>query len=324
MKKVGTIMVGLILLFIVLFGYTIWDNNRIKVVEQEIVIEDLSDQLEGFLILQVSDLHEKEFGNNQKKLIEKINRIDYDAIAFTGDMLDGIQNTNYQRFHSLLEGIANKENAWFVPGNTDPESYVVTTNVEKSEFINGMEEQGVKLLETIDTITVGDSVLDFVNFEMAIKDGYVGINEGTPRPSYANNKLFLKNQESLLEEMKVLDDKTANDVLIALGHYPVVDARIDQIKVDSRLQMRDFDLIMAGHYHGGQIRLPFIGAFFVPEAWYQNQFFPPRNRVKGLWEYKGSKQYVSTGLGSSDAVAFLNFRFLNPPEINLLKLTKGE
>jgi len=42
--------------------------------------------------------------------------------------------------------------------------------------------------------------------------------------------------------------------------------------------------------------------------------------VKGLWEYKQTKQYVSAGLGTSDAIPFLKFRLFNPPEINVLTL----
>jgi predicted MPP superfamily phosphohydrolase len=40
---------------------------------------------------------------------------------------------------------------------------------------------------------------------------------------------------------------------------------------------------MAGHYHGGQFRIPFVGALFVLEAWYEKSgLFPPQDRVKGL------------------------------------------
>ena len=52
--------------------------------------------------------------------MESINSIDYDAIIFTGDMLDNSELTKYTTFYSLIEGIENKEHALFVPGNTDP------------------------------------------------------------------------------------------------------------------------------------------------------------------------------------------------------------
>ena len=137
------------------------------------------------------------------------------------------------------------------------------------------------------------------------------------------NSIYYAHQKQLLDEFAILDQIADSEVLIALTHYPVVDPRIDELKSSEKYVFRNYDLIITGHYHGGQIRFPLLGAVFVPEAWYDNGgFFPPTDRVKGLWEYNGTKQYVSTGLGSSDAIPFMKFRFLNPPEINILTLKR--
>ncbi|WP_143469672.1 metallophosphoesterase [Lentibacillus sediminis] len=323
MKKTAVSLLLGIVAIIVLISYVVWDNNRIKLMEQEVDIDQLPEQLQGFRILQITDLHEKEFGDNQQKLIEAINSIDYDAIVFTGDMLDSTESNNYTPFYHLIEGINNKEHAWFVPGNTDPDSYQLEPVVRKSEFIQGMEERGVELLESIDTVSKDGHRISFVNFELSIikSPENLGETEGVVLPAYAKDERFLTYQASLWEDVQVLDGMRESDVLVALNHYPVQDARIESIKSNSNMHWRDFDLIMAGHYHGGQIRLPLIGAIFVPEPWFEsNGFFPQSDRVKGLWEYDGTKQYVSTGLGSSDVIPFLKFRFFNPPEINLLVL----
>lgn len=117
----------------------------------------------------------------------------------------------------------------------------------------------------------------------------------------------------------------SDEIVIALNHYPIADERIDYIKKDPATEWVDLDLIIAGHYHGGQIRVPFLGALFVPEPWYEpHSFFPPQDRVKGLWEYAETKQYVSAGLGTSDAIPFLKFRLFNPPEINVMTLKEKE
>eukprot|EP00130_Batrachochytrium_dendrobatidis_P008510 XP_006683385.1 hypothetical protein BATDEDRAFT_93151 [Batrachochytrium dendrobatidis JAM81] len=301
--------------------YTIWDNRRFIVVEEEIVIDNLPEQLKGFRILQISDLHEKWFGGNQTDLIAAINAIDYDAIVFTGDMLDSTESENYEPFYSLIDRITNKKNAWFVPGNTDPDSYEVEQDVKKSVFINGMEARGVQLLESVDKVSVDGANVYFTNFELSIikNPEYLGIINGIVQPDYVSTELYLDYQQRLWDEMNVLDKIQPTDLVIALSHYPVPDVRVNSIKESPGMEWRDYDLIMAGHYHGGQIRLPILGAFFIPEPWYEpNSFFPPRDRVKGLWNYEGTKQYVSAGLGSSDAILFLKFRFLNPPEINVL------
>lgn len=318
-------LLTLLSVVILLMFYTVWDNNRVKIVEQKVLLDDLPADLEEYTIVQISDLHEKEFGTNQKRLIEAINSISYDAIIFTGDMLDGVESGNYRPFYSLIENISNKQHAWFIPGNTDPNIYS-DDSFDRSNFIQGMEERGVELLESIDTVRIGNSVIHFVDFEISFLNK-PGKTEGIVEkeaPANISDEQYRIYQEQLIEDIHQTLDKASydNSILVALNHYPVVDTRIDSLKNDSRYTFRDYDLIISGHYHGGQIRLPFVGALFVPEGWYRyGGIFPPRNRVKGIWEYNGIKQYVSTGLGSSDAIPFLKFRFLNSPEINVLTLT---
>ena len=326
MRKVRRlILFSVLTAFLLLIVYTIWDNNRIVIVKEDIIISNLPEKLENFKILQISDLHEKEFGKNQKGLIEKINNIDYDVIVFTGDILVDPESTHYESFYTLLEGINNKENVLFVPGNSDPPSYQVTPSFGTSAFISGMEDRGVRFLESFDTIDVGGESIHFVNLELSIIENpeQIGSVNGSFKPFYASDDKYQAHQKDLWEDMMYQDILSSTDVIIAINHYPVPDPRIDYIQNDPATAWRDFDLIIAGHYHGGQIRLPFLGSFFIPEPWYKpNSFFPPQDRVKGLWEYDGMKQYVSAGLGSSEAISFFNFRLFNPPEINVLTLKK--
>jgi len=316
----------LLIVGIALFGlYIFWDNNRLTIVEQDIVMDDLPDAFVGFKILQISDLHEKQFGKDQSRLLKAINQIDYDVLVFTGDILDNPESTNHDSFYTLLDGIHHKDHLFYVPGNADPQSYQLSPSFGKSEFIKGMEERGVQFLESIDTITKDEESIHFVNFEQSIirKPEQIGNINGTPTSPYVENEDYQRYQQSLWEDMIETGHLDSTDVRIALNHYPVSDPRIDYIKNDPVTEWRDFSLIIAGHYHGGQIRLPFLGALFVPEPWYEpNSFFPPQDRVKGLWEYEETKQYVSAGLGSSDAIPFFKFRLFNTPEINVLRLIK--
>ncbi|TYS60096.1 metallophosphoesterase [Sutcliffiella horikoshii] len=317
MKRVNwKVIFFIIIAFIII--YIIVDNNRIKIVEEQIEIEGLSDSLDGFTILQVTDLHEKEFGHNQKSLIKKINSKNYDVIVFTGDMLDDMESLNYEPFFDLIEGIKNMEYAFFVPGNTDPLPYLFKEKgIERHEFIEEMEKRGVQFLETNTAVNVNQAVVRIVYFENSIisEKRIEAYKESVVNENYPP---LVRLKMKHYEENLVLDQEEA-ELLIALNHYPVADLRIDSIEKDSYYQMRDYDLILAGHYHGGQYRVPFLGAFFVPEAYFKrNGLFPPQNRVKGLWEYKGIKQYISAGLGSSDTIPFMKFRLFNTPEINVI------
>ena len=128
---------SMVLLFILILVtiYQFIDNNRINIVEEEVVIENLPSEFEGFKILQISDLHGKEFGKSQSMLTKKINSIDYDIIAITGDMKD-VHSDNIDSFLTMLKNIKNKENIFYVPGNTDLES-----------FEQEIKENGCKILE---------------------------------------------------------------------------------------------------------------------------------------------------------------------------------
>ncbi|MFC7322744.1 metallophosphoesterase [Halobacillus campisalis] len=323
MKKVVRKMIfGIVILATAITTYTIWDNQRIKVVEQTVAIENLPIELEGVSILQITDLHEKVFGTEQEKLIKAINSVDYDVIAFTGDMLNGTDSRHYESFYTLLEGIENKKHALYVPGNADPESYFIDAegNYVKDEFVEGLEERGVKLLEAAYNAEFGETSIRFDAFEVSVLNPEKGVvvANGRVRSKYAKTTQYRNHQQRLMSEIAELNE-TDHDLLIALNHYPVVDARMDQLIDNPQFIWRDYDLIVAGHYHGGQIRVPFIGALFVPEPWYKGGgILPPRDRVSGLWDYHGTKQYVSRGLGSSNFISFLKFRMFNTPEINVL------
>jgi predicted MPP superfamily phosphohydrolase len=321
-KKV--IFYSIAIVFITFVSFTIWDNHRIKVVREDIILNQLPKELEGFQIVQITDLHEREFGKNQSRLLEIINSLTYDVIVFTGDMLENDESTNYQPFYTILEGINHPENVFVVPGNDDPFSYQYEPSFDKSEYMKGIEERGATPLESIVTIKRNGKNIHFVNLELAIikNPDYIGRVPGTFQAPQPFNEQYMAYQKKLWGEMVKGKAFNASDVIIALNHYPIPDVRMDYIdETDPNTEWRDFDLIIAGHYHGGQIRLPLFGALFIPEPWYEpNSFFPPRDRVKGLWEYKGTKQYVSTGLGASAPFPLLKFRVFNPPEINVLTL----
>jgi len=314
--------------FTILLGFLIfvlWDNDRIKVVQQDIIIDHLPDELDGFQILQITDLHEREFGTNQTRLLQIINSLDYDIIVFTGDMLDHRESTNFQPFYAVLEGIEHKENMLVVSGNADPPSYQFKPKFGKSEYVKGIEKREATFLESITTIEKNGKRVHFVNFELSIiqDTNQIGMVNGSFQEPNASNEQYNRYQKKLWEEMIHGDAIRSEDMVIALNHFPIPDMRIDYIESDPTTTWPNIDLIIAGHYHGGQIRLPFFGALFIPEPWYEpHSFFPPTNRVKGLWEYKGTKQFVSAGLGTSDAIPFLKFRLFNPPEVNVLTLRK--
>ena len=114
----------------------------------------------------------------------------------------------------------------------------------------------------------------------------------------------------------------STDIQIALSHYPVTSAEMNgATNHDSRdtvFSLRQADLILSGHYCGGQFRLPFLGAVYVPGlgSW------PDDSLVQGLSMLGGVPQYISPGLGASSIYSWWqSFRFMNQPVVTRLTLT---
>lgn len=146
MKKILKVVfdvIFIIIIFVVL--YNVYDNNRIKIVEQTVNIKDLPSDFEYFKILQISDLHGKTFGENQEKLVNLINSIEYDIIAITGDMASS-HNDDMTPFTDILDGINNKDYVFYVQGNVDDEAVNENTN-EITEVGQFLIDKGCKILE---------------------------------------------------------------------------------------------------------------------------------------------------------------------------------
>ena len=116
-KSFKWLAITILSVILIIVIYNVFDNNRIKVVEQEVKVVDLPEEFEGFKILQIADLHGKTFGKDQKRLLKLMNSIDYDMIAICGDMMDRHTEDN-EPFFDILNGLDNKENI-FCPEKKD-------------------------------------------------------------------------------------------------------------------------------------------------------------------------------------------------------------
>ena len=275
-KSIIVLMLSILIFIIGIILYNVYDNNRIVLVKEEVEIKNLPTSFNNFKILQLADLHGKMFGENQKNLIDKINNIDYDVIAITGDMIDN-DSDDYRPLIELLEGIENKEYIFYVPGNHGP------------EFFDKLCDLGCIPLDKPYEIKRGNDkvvVFDFYD-NLEFRDN---INE---YESYTT---------------------------IGITHYPWNNSFYD----NAREHVGKYDLVIAGHYHGGQIRIPFYGALFIPNI-NDAEFFPKQSDVSGYNVYGDYNQYVSRGLGAGKLGSTnLKFRLFNTPEINLITLVKNK
>lgn len=275
-------IVFIILFLLILTLFLFWQNNAITINELKYRNEQISDDFKGFKILQISDLHNKEFGDSQKNLIKKTNEINPDVIFITGDIIDS-RRTSVDELYIAMNYV--KEAVKIAP------VYYVSGNHEfRSGFYNQikleMEKAGAHVLDNSSSeITLGKSAISII-----------GLSDITfTLKSHKNINL----QKDIEEKLSSLMD--SNNFSILLSHRPELISSYASAKVD---------MVFSGHAHGGQIRLPFIGWLIAPDQ----GLFP--KYTEGLYVYNNTSLIVSRGLGNS----LFPFRIFNRPELVVVTL----
>lgn len=133
----------LILVVLPIFLYT--QNNMLQVTDINVASDKLPDEFVGYKILQISDLHSKEFGSNQKKIMDKIIQINPDVIVVTGDTVDS-RRYDEDVCIELLEQLAGRVPVYLVTGNHEARSNRFET------FENRLQDVGVKVLRNEGTL----------------------------------------------------------------------------------------------------------------------------------------------------------------------------
>lgn len=266
------------LLFAALLAWTIWSNTALEVNEWKLRAETILPEFSGFRIAHVSDLHNAEIGERNCRLLSALREAEPDIIAITGDILDSRRTDTELAFAFLSEAVKIAP-CYFVSGNHE----------ERIAGYDGfklqMEALGVTVLED-----------ECISLE---RDG-AGINLiGLQDPSF--DTPYLTGDAAGLTKAKLEGFSFEDGYTLLLSHRP----ELFEIYVQSGA-----DLVLSGHAHGGQIRLPFLGGLFAP-----NQgFFPEYDG--GLYSSGDTSMLVSRGIGNS----LFPLRFNNRPELLLIEL----
>ena len=277
-KKNAIILVAVSIAFVAIVIWIAWGNSALMVNEIKITNDKIPQSFEGFRIAQVSDLHNAELGKDNNKLIEKLNECEPDIIVLTGDLIDS-NHTNLEVALSFARQAVKIAPCYFVTGNH--EAWVGS---QYEELKTSLENAGVTVLqdEAIE-LNYGDECIQLI-----------GLND----PDFSERDSFLS--ESILET-KLSQVNISDGFTILLSHRP------EHFNV---YQNKNIDLVLSGHAHGGQFRLPFLGGVIAP-----NQGLFPKYDA-GIYTENGTTMIVSRGIGNS----IIPFRVNNRPEIVLVEL----
>ncbi len=261
----------------VFLSYISWANTAVELNTVVIESSELPLSFNGFKIAHVSDLHNAQFGENNIELISLIKQAEPDIIAITGDLTDA-SKLNIDVCTSFLEEIVKIAPCYYVTGNHEK-------NISSKDFFeiqNNAESLGVNVLRN-------KSEIIELNGE---KITVLGIDD----PYF-----FDESDNEYILSKTINELKQNNSFEILLSHRP---------EYFSVYVQQGVDLVLSGHAHGGQIRLPFAGGLFAPHQ----GLFPKFD--SGVYAENNTNMIVSRGIGNS----VVPIRVFNRPEVICVEL----
>jgi predicted MPP superfamily phosphohydrolase len=266
-KVRNTVILSLLLVLII----TAFDM-RLKVSYLTFESDKISSQVR-FAV--VTDLHSCYYGENQKTLINAIEKANPDAALLVGDILD--DKRSYKNSEIFIENISDKYPCYYVSGNHEARSGKL------DDFKTFLTQHNVNVLTNeVSRITINEQTIQFAGIDDPSSGGY-----------------------AFDIRLKETADKTDfEDFSVLLSHRPEL---VDEYNKYA------FDLVVSGHAHGGQWRLPFVDfSLHAPGQ----RIFP--KYTSGLYDLQSGKLIVSKGLAREST---LIPRIYNRPEILFITVT---
>ncbi len=267
----------LVLTALLAAGFLLWGNCSLQTTETALVSPALPPAFDGLRIVELADLHGRVFGRGSRRLLAAVRRAEPDLICIDGDLFD--EHTDLAMLPPLLRGLCAIAPVYYVTGNHE----------WRVPGLRGILAQmracGVTVLQDDwRVLRRGEDAL---------------IVAGTDDPCGPAER---KTPAELIADIRAEAGEAA--FLLLLAH------RNDQLPQWSALGVQ---AVLAGHCHGGVVRLPFVGGLFGTDR----RLFPAWDA--GLYRQGETALYVSRGLGYTN----VHFRLFNRPEVAVIVLRRG-
>lgn len=273
------IFILLVIIFCLLLYSRFVSTSGLKVKEYHLTNSNITDNFNGFKIIHISDIHYGRVINNKRleEIVEKINSLKPDIVVLTGDLIDRnvkLEQEDIELLTKTLLKINVTIDKYAIKGNHDYSFTEWNNVIENSNFIN-----------------LGDK------YELIYKNGYdpiliAGLN------SMQENISFATRFENIQQEINKENIKSIYNILLVHEPDP-----IDEINLDN------YQLVLGGHSHNGQVRLPLIGPLVKADG--AKKYYDEHYKIGN------TELYISSGLGTTG----LDFRFFNKPSFNLYRIT---
>lgn len=265
----------LIAIMFLLIVWLVYGNVSLQTTVYEVPVSTEYSDMNGFTIVQISDLHNARFGKEQARLLKAVAEQEPDIIAVTGDLVDS-SHTDLNIAMEFMKQAVEIAPVYYVTGNHEGWLGATYGELEKC-----LEEAGVFVLNN----TMYSGQFEGMDLNIA----------GVHDPDMPGNNIVLAKQ--------VIPELTADaeGYTILLSHRP---------ELFDTYAESNINLVLSGHYHGGQFRIPFIGGVIAPGA----GLFP--EYTEGTFTKSGTTMVVSRGLGNS----VIPVRINNRPEVVVVRL----
>lgn len=279
MKKKNLIIIWIINVILVLCGFYLnYENTKLQISSYNISNSSIPGNFNNYKIVQISDFHNTKSKTLTKNLIEEIKKQKPNIIVLTGDFIDS-RKTDINVAINFIKEINDIAPIYFCIGNHEAR---ISNYLELKEELQ--KNEVIILDNKTEILKINESKINLI---------------GISNPQMAYEKVVSASEivKDELDNAKY----NKNDYSILLSHRP---------EVFNTYVEEDIDLVLTGHAHGGQIRLPLIGGIIAP-----NQGFFPKY-ASGIFEENKTTMIISRGIGNS----IFPFRVNNRPELVVITL----
>lgn len=260
-------------LWVFVLSMVFWQNCAIARETVQIALPRLPSEFDGFRVAELADLHGRSFGGGNAALVGEVAAGKPDIICLDGDIID--EKTDLSMLEPLLTALTAIAPTFYVTGNHEWR----VPSVEK--ILAGMEALGVRVLRNEFVLLRRGSAVLVV----------AGVDDPCAPAGVTPEALVGRIRSEIGEDACILMLAHRNEALADWAALGV-------------------DLVLAGHCHGGMVRLPVVGGLFGT----RRQLFPRFDA--GLYRQGETALYVSRGLGYSG----VRFRLFNRPHLPILVL----
>lgn len=271
------IFLSIFILLLLCGIYITFENTELQLSNYEIINNKIPTEFNDFKIVQISDFHNEKSKRLTNMLINEIKNQKPNIIVITGDLIDS-RRTNISVSIDFIKQIEKIAPIYYVTGNHESR---INYNDIKEKLI---ENKVIVLDNKTEILKLGNSCINLIGIDDPNILHRKSISDKTIINEELNNANYDKNNYSIL-----------------LSHRP---------EVFDTYRENKLDLVLTGHAHGGQIRLPFFGGMIAP-----NQGLFPKYTC-GKFEEKETTMIISRGIGNS----IFPFRINNRPELVIINL----